>query len=289
MSALTIGAMYTTLIDCQTLAGQLDEPDWVIVDCRFDLLQPQAGRVAYAVGHLPGAVYADLNQDLSGPVTPTSGRHPLPDPQRLADILGCWGVSPHSQVLAYDAGNSAFAVRLWWLLRWLGHPAVAVLDGGFQAWQVAGLPVTQATPAPRQAVFVPQPDADMVLGTAQVRSALAQRAITLLDARAAPRYAGDIEPIDPVAGHIPGALNLPFEQNLDGNGRFLPADRLLARFAPFESAPARLVHMCGSGVTACHNLLAMEIAGLSGTKLYAGSWSEWIRNPANPVTKGCEA
>ena len=289
MAALTIGVMHTTLIDCQTLAQQLNNPDWVIVDCCFDLMRPQAGREAYQSGHLPGSVYADLNQDLSGPVTPVTGRHPLPDPQRLAGLLGQWGVSPHSQVVAYDAGNSAFAVRLWWLLRWLGHPAVAVLDGGLQAWQLAGLPVVQALPTPRQAVFVPRLNPDMALDTGEVRAALRDQAIDLLDARAAPRYAGELEPIDPVAGHIPGALNLPFEGNLDAEGRFLPAARLRDRFMAYAGYPARVVHMCGSGVTACHNLLAMEIAGLGGAKLYAGSWSEWCRDPANPVTKGYEA
>lgn len=289
MAAPTMGVMHTTLIDCQTLAQQIDKPDWVIVDCRFDLLQPLAGREAYQSGHLPGAVYADLNQDLSSPVTPTSGRHPLPDPQRLAERLGQWGVSPHSQVVAYDAGNSAFAVRLWWLLRWLGHPAVAVLDGGLSAWQAAGLPLTPDVPTLRQAVFVSRPNPQVALDTGEVRAALRDRAITLLDARAAPRYAGEFEPLDPVAGHIPGALNLPFEGNLDAEGRFLPAARLRERFAACAADTARVVHMCGSGVTACHNLLAMEIAGLTGTKLYAGSWSEWCRDPANPVTKGYEA
>ena len=289
MSLLTIIRMFTTLIDCQTLARQLDNPDWVIVDCRFDLLQPQAGRAAYAAGHLPGAVYADLNEDLSGSVTPSSGRHPLPDPQSLAARLGEWGVGPHSQVVAYDAGNSAFAVRLWWLLRWLGHQAVAVLDGGLAAWQAAGLPTSRDAPTPRPARFQSRPQPDMVLGMAQVRDALHERAIILLDARAAPRYAGEVEPIDPVAGHVPGALNLPFEGNLDASGFFLAPAQLRQRFAAFANDPARVAHMCGSGVTACHNLLAMEMAGLHNSRLYVGSWSEWVSDPVNAVTKGYEA
>lgn len=281
--------MYTTLIDCQALAQQLDNPDWVIVDCRFDLMQPQAGHAAYLAGHLPGAVYADLNEDLSAPVTAQTGRHPLPDPQQLAERLGRWGVSNHSQVVAYDAGNGAFAVRLWWLLRWLGHNAVAVLDGGLAAWQAANLPLSPSPSAERRNHFEARLHPALALRTEEVRLAIRAHAITLLDARAAPRYAGEVEPIDPVAGHIPGAQNLPFEGNLDASGRFLPVDSLRERFAPYASDTGLVVHMCGSGVTACHNLLAMEIAGLTGTKLYAGSWSEWIRDPTNPVKQGSEA
>lgn len=281
--------MYKTLIDCESLQHQLGTPNWVVVDCRFDLLQPQAGRVAYLAGHIPGAVYADLNEDLSAPVTAQSGRHPLPNSQELAQKLGNWGISNTTQVVVYDAGNGGYAVRLWWLLRWLGHEAVALLDGGLAAWQAAGLVLDTQIPAPKPAKFTITLHSQMNLTTAQVRDGLARTSIKLVDARTSARYAGDVEPIDPVAGHIPTALNYPFEANLDSQGRFLSAAQLRARFAKLAPDPSQVVHMCGSGVTACHNILAMELAGLTGSKLYAGSWSEWIRDHINPVTKGYDA
>ena len=281
--------MYQTLMDCQTLSRYLDDPAVVVVDCRFDLMQPQAGRAAYFQGHIPGAVYADLNTDLSAPVTPVSGRHPLPDPTRFAQQLGRWGISNISQVVVYDAGNGGYAVRLWWLLRWLGHQAVALLDGGLAAWQGTGLPISSAILQPVVTRFEFELQSGSDLSMEQVRAGLQQGTICLVDARTAARYAGEVEPIDPVAGHIPTALNYPFEANLDDSGRFLNAEQLRMRFASLASQPERVVHMCGSGVTACHNLLAMEVAGLVGSKLYAGSWSEWVRDPKNPVTKGYAA
>lgn len=278
--------MYPTLIDCEHLSHHLAEPDWVVVDCRFDLLKPQAGQEAYALGHIPGAVYADLNQDLSSPVTAHSGRHPLPDPHDFAQQLGKWGIGNTSQVVVYDASNGGYAVRLWWMLRWLGHAAVALLDGGFAAWQAAELPVMAQIPTPITRQFIPAVHPDMNLTTVQIRDGMASHTITIVDARTSVRYAGEVEPIDPVAGHIPTALNYPYEGNCTAKGCFLPASQLKARFAALSDHPDRVVHMCGSGVTACHNLLAMEIAGLSGSKLYAGSWSEWVRDPTNPIIKG---
>jgi len=278
--------MYTTLIDTQSVSHHLKSPDWVVVDCRFDLMQPQAGRQAYLAGHLPGARYADLNRDLSGPVTSTSGRHPLPDPGHFALQVSRWGISNTSQVVVYDAGNGAYAVRLWWMLRWLGHPAVALLDGGLAAWQAAGLPLTTAIPESLPRPFEAHLDKDGNLTTARLRQGLQDEEIYVVDARASARYAGEVEPIDPVAGHIPGALNYPYEANLDASGRFLDAETLKLRFAPFADHAEQVVHMCGSGVTACHNILAMEIIGLAGSKLYAGSWSEWVRDSKNPIRRG---
>ena len=281
--------MPTTLVDIQTLKHHLKDPHWVVVDCRFDLQQPKAGRVAYVDTHIPGARYADLNKDLSSPPTSKSGRHPLPDPNILAAKLGQWGIQQQTQVVAYDASGGAIAGRLWWLLRWLGHDAVAVLDGGWQAWQAAGFALQQDFPLMQPTQFITKLQPHLVLETAAVQQGLGDNTITLLDARGRARYAGEVEPLDPVAGHVPGAMNRPFEQNLTAQGVFLPGDELRAQFAGYASNPQQVVHMCGSGITACHNLLAMEVAGLRGSRLYAGSWSEWIRDPARKVKKGDEA
>ncbi len=263
-----------------------------ILDCRFDLSAPAAGRQAYASAHIPGARYADLNEVLAGPVSATSGRHPLPAPDVLAGHLAALGVGRESQVIVYDEANGAFAARAWWLLRWLGHTRVAVLDGGFKAWlagggaTASGEPETDAVPPaiPLQANV----DAATVATAADVKRGLQQPARLLVDARAAERYAGSVEPIDPVAGHVPGAVNHPFARNLRADGRFLAAPELrrLWQETLGSHAPAQVTHMCGSGVTACHNLLAMELAGLPRATLYAGSWSEWIRDPDRPVARG---
>jgi thiosulfate/3-mercaptopyruvate sulfurtransferase len=297
--------MYTTLIEPAELAAPLSRSagprdsngngngaDWTIIDCRFDLARPDWGAGAYAAGHVPNALYAHLDRDLSSPVTPASGRHPLPSVERLGETFGRWGIDDTVQVVAYDQGNGAFAARLWWLLRWMGHEKVAVLNGGFAAWQQAGLP-TDTVPGTRRArVFTPRPTDNVVVSTAEVErlvaaGALASGASMLVDARAADRFAGENETIDPVAGHIPGARNHPFLRNVDARGRFLSPEELRERWAATLSAPAeRAIAMCGSGVTACHNLLALEVAGLSGARLYAGSWSEWIRDAARPVARG---
>ena len=278
---------YTTLIDLVTLEAHLNDPDWVVMDCRFSLADTEAGHRAYRDSHLPCARYAHLDEDLSGPVTPATGRHPLPDPERLAQKLGEWGIGHDTQVVAYDdMGGMLAATRLWWLLRWLGHAACAVLDGGLPAWRRAGLPLTAEAPTARPAGFTPRPDDRLWMTTAQVLTL--PEAEVLLDARAAARYRGEMELIDPVAGHIPGALNLPTEGNLTPEGHFLPVAALRERFAVAlgDRPPATVIHTCGSGVTACHNLLAMEVAGLSGSRLYAGSWSEWIRDPRRAVAVG---
>lgn len=277
-----------SLIDPEALYPHLDDPAWVVVDCRFNLLDTEAGRRAYREGHIPNARYAHLDEDLSGPVTPASGRHPLPDPARLADTLGSWGIHESSQVVAYDEANGAIAARLWWLLRWLGHEPCAVLDGGLAAWRRRGLPLSTAVPKPRAARFPERHDDSLWVDSAAVLAEVIHGDSLLLDARTALRYRGEQEPIDPVAGHVPGAVSLPLEGNLTSEGRFLEPAALRARFAGAlgERSPEQVIHMCGSGVTACHNLLAMEVAGLSGSRLYAGSWSEWIRDPGRPVARG---
>jgi thiosulfate/3-mercaptopyruvate sulfurtransferase len=260
-----------------------------IIDCRFDLMDPDAGRRAFEGGHIPTARYAHLNDDLSAPVSARSGRHPLPDPQVFAATLGTLGIGSRTQVVAYDEANGSFAARLWWLLRWLGHAQVAVLDGGLKAWIAAGGALTSGTepPASPPAIFQPNIDPAAVIGSAEIAALLRDPRRLLVDARAAERFAGTVEPIDAVAGHIPGAVNHPFSINLAADGRFLAAEELRRRWQQDLAGrtPANLVAMCGSGVTACHNLLSLEVAGLPGAKLYAGSWSEWIRDPERPVSR----
>ncbi|HCB14647.1 MAG TPA: sulfurtransferase [Gammaproteobacteria bacterium] len=277
---------YSALIDANTLHVHLADPQWVVVDCRFSLMDTEAGRRAYQKNHIPGARYAHLDEDLSSPITPMTGRHPLPDPARLAQRLSAWGIGDKVQVVAYDDAGGMLAARLWWLLRWLGHQAVAVLDGGFPVWQRAGLPLTTGLPLIQPVAFLGGPDDRLWVATEQVM-VLSPDAL-IIDARSAVRYRGEMEPIDPVAGHIPGSVNLPAEDNLASDGCFLPFTKLRTRFANAlgKYPPAAAVHSCGSGVTACHNLLAMEAAGLSGSRLYAGSWSEWIRDPDRPIAMG---
>lgn len=279
---------FYTLIDPEQLSVHTNDPHWVIVDCRFDLADPDAGRRAYEEGHIPGAVYAHLDNDLSGPVTPESGRHPLPNPENLQQRLEAWGVGNDTQVVAYDGLAGAFAARLWWLLRWVGHNRAAVLNGGLTRWQREGYPVSRETRAPREARLDTEVAADLITTTAELMTPDRGGVRRLIDARAAPRFRGEEEPLDPVAGHIPGAVNFPLQNNIDENGCFLPAEELAKRYREIlgDVAPAEATCMCGSGVTACHTLLAMEIAGLRGGKLYPGSWSEWIRNPSRPVATG---
>lgn len=271
---------FTTLISAEQLASQLDNPNLIIFDCRFSLADSQAGHRLYRQGHIPQARYADLNQDLSSTPKSYTGRHPLPDFKTLAHKLGAWGVSNRSQVVVYDDAGGAFAGRMWWLLRTMGHDSVAVLDGGFAYWQKQGLPVTTTLPQPTPSVFRPYVDSKQWLSAIEIENALARRTITLIDARTPERYAGLQEPIDPVAGHVPKALNRPFQRNLNKQGLFLAPQELNKQFKNLGVAdhPTQTVHMCGSGVTGCHNLLAMEVAGLSGSRLYAGSWSDWISN-----------
>jgi thiosulfate/3-mercaptopyruvate sulfurtransferase len=285
---------FQTLIDAASLRGMLGGAGVAVVDCRFDLQDPEAGRQAYLRSHIPGARYADLNKDLSAPVSLSSGRHPLPTPQEFAAKLDQWGIGLGTQVIAYDESNGSFAARLWWMLRWLGHRTAAVLDGGLKAWiaqggaLVSGEETALAAGNRPRLGFAPHVDAAAVLGAAEVASLLRDPRRLLVDARAAERYSGAIEPIDAVAGHIAGAVNHPFTQNLDADGRFLPAAELRRRWEERLAGrePRNVAAMCGSGVTACHNLLSLEIAGLSGAKLYAGSWSEWIRDPTRAIARG---
>ncbi len=280
--------MFTTLVDTDTLARHLADPRWVVVDCRFTLTNADAGRGAYIAGHVPGARYAHLNEDLSGPAGPHTGRHPLPAPEALAQKLGDWGIDASKQVIVYDDSFGAMASRLWWLLRWLGHDAVALLDGGYPTWVREKKPATADKPSIHPVMFVPRLRPTLWVNAALVGQAVKDNAFLVLDARAEERYRGDVEPLDKVAGHIPGAVNTPYEDNLDVSGEFAAPEELRERYLDMLAgvAPDQVIHMCGSGVTACHNVLAMEHAGLSGAKLYAGSWSEWITDPDRPVTKG---
>ena len=280
------------LIDVETLEALLDDPDLRLFDCRFSLADPDAGLGAYRDGHLPGARYAHLDIDLSSPIGPGTGRHPLPHPRQLADWLGRCGVGPRSRVVVYDDLGGAFAVRLWWLMRWIGHDRAALLNGGIQAWTASGRVLTRDAPEHEPDILEPRPDDQLWVTSTALSAALlttdVDARIQVIDARAPERFRGEQEPIDPMAGHIPSAVNLPLSGNLDATGRFLSAAQLHARFAEAigELPPSRVAHSCGSGVNACHNLLAMELAGLTGSRLYAGSWSEWIQDPARPVALG---
>ncbi|MEN5368058.1 sulfurtransferase [Stenotrophomonas sp. TWI273] len=296
--------MTTPLIDVTALAQALDDgatrlmdaratasaaPTLRVVDARFSLADPQSGAALYAQGHLPGALYADLNRDLSDPGRTGHGRHPLPDSDAFAARLGAWGIGPETEVVVYDAGDGSMAAaRLWWLLRLIGHAQVRVLDGGFAAWQAAGLPVTaalpQVTPLPP---YPGQFDRRQIASVEEVQARLKHAPGWLIDARAGERFRGEVEPLDPVAGHVPGAVNRPFALNVH-EGRLRPADDLRAALQPLigTHAPDEVVLMCGSGVTACHLLLAMDAAGLEGARIYADSWSGWVSDPSRPVATG---
>jgi len=279
---------FTTLIDANTLSEQLSREDLTLFDCRFDLGNVSWGETEYARAHLPGALYLHLDRDLSSPISAHSGRHPLPDPGSYAARLAALGVTPESQIVAYDQGNGAYGARLWWLARWIGLRNVAVLDGGIAAWRAAGLPLETAVRTPKPSAFTPTVTPNAWV-TSDAVDELRQRPGNLLvDARGAERFAGRNETLDPVAGHVPGARNRPFLDNLGADGRFLPADVLRQQFTTLlgSANASSVVAMCGSGVTACHNLLALEHAGFSGARLYAGSWSEWIRDPRRPVATG---
>lgn len=282
---------FRTLIDAEALASRLGDPNMAVVDCRFRLEDPSWSERAYLEAHVPGAGYADLDRDLSGTKNGRNGRHPLPDVATLAATLGGFGIGPGVQVVAYDQDTGAFASRLWWLLRWLGHEDVAVLDGGFACWLAEQRPTREGleTPAPR--VFVAHPRHEAMADAGTVTTVVSgQTPARLVDARAPERFRGDVEPLDRVAGHIPGARNHFFKENLDPSGRFLPAEMLRGRFeSELQGTPSDAVIVyCGSGVTACHNLLAMEHAGLTGARLYAGSWSEWSSEAERPIAKGEE-
>jgi len=280
--------MYKTLISPSQLADHLDDPAYVLVDVRHDLAQPADwGAAQYAAGHLPGARFAHLDRDLSAPKTGHNGRHPLPPPEVAAAYFGRLGIGTHMQVVAYDQGPGMYASRLWWMLRWLGHEHVAVLDGGMARWQAAGLPVTTELPAVRPVRFAIGTTLSTV-GVQDVLDTLATRARFIIDARLPERFRGEVEPIDPVAGHIPGAHNRPYTHNLTPEGTFKTRETLGAEFdALLAGTPgSAVIHQCGSGVTACHNVLAMAVAGYGDTTLYPGSWSEWVSDNTRPVATG---
>jgi len=276
---------YTTLVDGATLARHLDDPGWCIVDLRHQLADTTYGERAYAASHIPGAIFLHLDRDLSGAMTGGNGRHPLPDPARLMARLGEVGIGNDTQVVVYDDAQGMIAARLWWLLRWLGHTRVAFLDGGFPLWQCEGQPTT-ADQCPRPpSVFRGAPDSRMMVDADYLLARLASPELCLIDARGPDRFHGENETIDPVGGHIPGARNRFFKDNLEADGRFKPAARLRDEYLALMAGatPAQVVASCGSGVSACLDLLAMEVAGLHGARLYPGSWSEWCSDPSRPV------
>ena len=276
---------FKTLISTDVLAARLGDPWFIVVDCRFRLDDVSWGEREWMAGHIPGAVYAHLDRDLSGSKTGRNGRHPLPDIARLATTFGRWGIASGKQVVAYDQDSGMFASRLWWLLRWLGHDAVAVLDGGFGKWVAEGRPESLVNDPQEPVEFLPAPRSGMIVGAEDVTTLRRDPDWRLLDARAPERYRGEVEPMDPVAGHIPGAENYFFQGNLDEGGSFRTPEELRSRFAPAIGgvSPEHVVCYCGSGVQACHNLLALEHAGVAGAKLYPGSWSEWSSDPSRPI------
>lgn len=278
---------YRTLIDVATLADRLGDPDWRVVDVRHLLSDPAAGERAYLAGHLPGAAFLHLDRDLSGPMNRRNGRHPLPDPEALAARFGQVGISEKTQVVVYDDAGGMIAGRLWWLLRWLGHERVALLDGGFPAWVAAGRPVSRELVTPNPNRFVARMNPKMLVDVGQVAANLDQPEFVLLDARSPDRFRGENETLDPVGGHIPGARNRFLKDNLGPDGRMKSREQLRAEFAAVlgEFSADRVVHQCGSGVSACLNMIAMEHAGLGGSRLYAGSWSEWCSGFDTPEAR----
>ncbi|WP_288413931.1 sulfurtransferase [uncultured Novosphingobium sp.] len=283
--------MFETIIQVEDVQALLSSgADLLILDCEFDLGDPDKGQALYRAAHLPGARYVDLERDLSGPVTGVNGRHPLPARTAFAASVRTWGLKPDQQVIAYDGNGGIYAARLWWMLRWLGHAPVAVLDGGRQAWIAAGLPMESGLPPPtRESDFaVSEPLVGTPVTTRDLLANLERSELQVIDARDAQRFAGQPHPLDTASGHIPGARNRFYRDNLDEQGRFKPAEALAQEFGAVLGGrgPRDTVMQCGSGVTACHNALAMEIAGLKGTRLYPGSWSEWTADPARPIAGG---
>ncbi len=278
---------HTTLVSTAELAAHLADPAWLVFDCRHDLAKPESGAQEYASAHIPGARFMHLDRDLSAPATGKNGRHPLPDPQAFARTLAGAGVDANKQVVAYDAQTGVYAARLWWMLRWLGHENVAVLDGGYAKWTKEARPLSSVVPQPAAAHFSGRPRA-VPIDAADLLGSLGHTGRVLIDARSPDRFRGENETLDPIGGRIPGSINRFFRENLDAAGCFRPAAELHQAFSALlgKLPPQAVVHSCGSGVSACHNLLAMEIAGLPGSRLYPGSWSEWCSDPARPIAKG---
>ena len=283
---------FSTLISAKELERHLHDPNWVIADCRFDLADTNKGRREYLEAHIPGAVYAHMDDDLSGRIlTGVTGRHPLPKIERVVEVFSRWGITKGVQVVVYDAaGGSLAAGRLWWMLRWLGHDAAVVLDGGWTKWEADRMPKSSGDDKNQPGIFRPEPRPEMVVSVEEVEVMHTEGSYRILDARAYERYLGVVEPIDPVAGHIPGAVSAPYLENLTDEGIFHCPEELRKRFENLlgNARPEDTAHYCGSGVTSIHNLLAMELAGLNGSKLYAGSWSEWVASPGRPVAVGSE-
>lgn len=281
-------SMWRTLVEAPALATRLGAPSLVVFDCRHDLANPEHGRAAYAAGRVPYARYLNLDQDLSGPKTGLNGRHPLPSREAFLALMRRHGVSDNTQVVAYDNAGGMYAARLWWMLRWVGHRAVAVLNGGFAAWRDAALPISTDPPLQTPEGTLSLRDGAAYIDVTQLLASLGNNQLRIVDARAPDRFRGENETLDPVGGHIPGAVNRFFRDNLAADGRFKDAAQLATEWQAVlgEHAPEQIVAQCGSGVTACHNLLALEIAGLPGARLYPGSWSEWCADPSRPLARG---
>jgi thiosulfate/3-mercaptopyruvate sulfurtransferase len=272
------------LVDTEELAAH---PEWVVIDTRHDLMDPAKGRKAYAAGHIPGAYFMHLDEDLAGTKTGRNGRHPLPPLGEFAAKINAIGVKPETQVVVYDDLSGSYALRLWWMLRWLGHDRIALLDGGYPKWEKEGRAVSKDVPPKREGGFVPRPSLGATVDVSFLERFSESKDLTLVDARAPERFRGEQEPLDPVAGHIPGAVNRFWKNNVNPDGTFKSAAQLRAEFEDLlhGADASKAVHSCGSGVTACHNLFAMELAGLPASRLYPGSWSEWCADPARAVAK----
>ena len=281
--------MYAALVTAEELLPHLDDPNWLVIDCRFSLQEPGKGREDYLEEHIPGSIYAHLDEDLSGPVVPgKTSRHPLPSLERIVELFSAWGIDERVQVVVLDFKGGGMAVRLWWMLQWLGHEAVALLDGGWGGWKEKGFPVTSEIVEPSPRTFVPRMQEGWTMDAHQVDAVRKDPRFRVVDSRSYDRYLGLQEPIDPVAGHIPGAICMDFMENLDEQGFFKSADELRRRFEQaIQGVPAdHVVFYCGSGVTSCHNVFAMRLAGLGMPRIYPGSWSEWITDPRRPVATG---
>ena len=278
--------MFTNLINASELANMLHLQNTVIIDCRSFLADPAGGRKAYEESHIPNAVHAHLEEDLSGEIIAgKTGRHPFPEVAAFTTTLSNWGISNDTQVIAYDQGHGGIAARLWFMLKWLGHKNVAVLNGGWENWQKLKMPTSQTIPPTKTGVYLPRPNPNLLVGIEDIEKNLVSNDYLVLDARAAARYRGEMEPIDPVAGHIPNAISAPFSENLAENGLFKSKEQLTERFTHLvnDQAIDKTIIYCGSGVTACHNLLALDYVGLEGAKLFPGSWSEWVTNIRRPI------